>query len=161
MEVAGRGTAFARVGDGVMLTLNGTEQKILGDVLLGLRGVLATTDDREDPVIRRLYPPVSMDDELHAAVWDVINRGDLQERRRLAIDAAVATLDGGPLTGEQCQAWLTTLNDARIVIGVRLSVTEESEFTDFADEDDRTAFAIYGFLGKLLEELVGCLAGEE
>ena len=161
MEVAGRGTCFARVGDGVMLTLNHPERMILGDVLQGMRGILDLTEDREDPVIRRLYPPVSMDDELHAAVWDVINRGELAEQRRVALETVAETLDGGPLTGAQCQAWLTTLNDVRIVLGVRLSVTEETEFTDFEDDDDSASFAIYLFLGKMLEELVEALMGEE
>lgn len=160
MDVAGRGICFARVGDDVVLTLNRSERMLIADMLGILRDALENAEDDGDPAIRRLYPPATMDDDLAAAVYDVIHRGELVEGRRRAIEAVALTLAGGPLTGEQAQAWLTTINDARIMIGVRINVTEDSTTADF-DDDDSGLFIVYKFLSKILDELVGALMGEE
>lgn len=160
MDVAGRGICFARVGEGVVATLNQSERMLMADVLSILRDALENAEDDGDPAIRRLYPPATMDDDLAAAVYDVIHRGELAEGRRRAIEAVALTLAGGPLTGEQAQAWLTTINDARILIGVRIDVTEDSTISDFNDNDSGL-FIVYQFLGKILDQLVEALMGEE
>ncbi len=56
---------------------------------------------------------------------------DLTEQRLASIEAMEATLEAGSLSEEELVAWLGTMNDLRLVLGVRLAVTEESEPEDF------------------------------
>ena len=43
-------------------------------------------------------------------------------------------------------AWLGSLNSIRLVVGTRLGVTEETTEKDFAGDDGREMFALYGYL---------------
>jgi hypothetical protein len=51
------------------------------------------------------------------------------------------------------------LNDVRLVLGVRLAVTEESTSADFAgDAETETAFELYRYLSYLEENVVEALS---
>jgi hypothetical protein len=65
------------------------------------------------------------------------------------------------LTTEESLAWLKTLNDVRLALGVRLGVTEEFE-EQWArlkpDDPQWAAFEVYAWLGAVQESLVQALA---
>jgi hypothetical protein len=51
------------------------------------------------------------------------------------------------------------INDLRLVLGTRLDVSEDMDLDALADDDPLTpAFALYGYLGWLQEQIVAALA---
>ena len=70
--------------------------------------------------------------------------------------------DGGRirLSGDQAQAWLRSLNDIRLALGVRLEVTEDREATlgrAGHDSPQAAGLWIYDWLTLLQETLVEAL----
>ena len=62
---------------------------------------------------------------------------------------------------EEAQAWLTALNDLRLVLGTRLDVSDESLLEDLAEDDPRAPeLALYAYLSWLQEQLVEALSSE-
>jgi len=69
------------------------------------------------------------------------------------------TLDASALTEDELQSWLAVVNDMRLVIGVRLAVTEETAPSDYeGDEETMAAYALYAYLSYLEEEIVAALS---
>jgi hypothetical protein len=116
--------------------------------------------DRDDPVMKRLYPSAYMDDVGAADEFDSATRDDLTQQRLDALEGFERTLDAKTLTEDELVGWLGVLNDARLVLGVRLAVTEETVPTDFqGDETAMASYALYAFLSYLVEEIVDALSG--
>jgi hypothetical protein len=69
------------------------------------------------------------------------------------------TVDRSRLSEDELSSWLAAMNDLRLVLGVRLGVTEESEPTDYAaDPETERSYALYAYLSYLVEEIVDALA---
>jgi len=116
--------------------------------------------DREDPAVRRLFPSAYLDDAAASEEFDSVVRDDLADERRRSLDEMQRTLDASSLSEEELLAWLAVVNDLRLVLGVRLAVTEESTSADFAaDEETSASYALYAYLSYLEEEMVEALAG--
>ncbi len=122
-----------------------------------LRELLEGADPVEDAAMRRLFPAAYLDDTEAAREFDSFVRDDLTAERLRALETMAGTIDEDRLTEEQLLAWLGAINDLRLVLGVRLNVTEESEPQDFTGPDEST-FAIYAYLSYLEEEVVGALS---
>lgn len=121
--------------------------------------ILLDEGDAEDPALRRLYPSAYPDDPAAAAEFDGFVRDDLTEQRVKAIETMARTMDATHLDEEEASAWLAAINDLRLVLGVRLGVTEESEAEDFeADEGTHGSYALYGYLSILEEDIVEALS---
>lgn len=136
-----------------------SERDVLRALPAQLRALILDGDAREDPALRRLYPAAYLDDPSSTAEFDDVVRDDLTEQRLAAIDTMTRTLDERRLSGEEVEAWLASINDLRLVLGVRLAVTEESEPADFAgNEEDEASFALYRYLSMLEEDIVEALA---
>lgn len=153
-------------GDRVRRTRRGTfelripppERDVLRTLPGQLRELLAGADPIEDPVMRRLYPAAYLDDPEATREFDSLVRDDLTAERLQAIDTMADTIDAASVTEEQLAAWLAAINDLRLVLGVRLHVTEESEPADFAGGPEESTFAIYAYLSYLQEEVVRALS---
>lgn len=123
-----------------------------------------------DPVLARLFPDGYRDDPDAAAELRALTEDDLRTQKLENVNTLLATLplDGGPirLDSEQAEAWLLALNDARLVVGTRLEVTDDTDILDELDEAvlrDPTgprvfALSVYQLLGYLQESLVEALA---
>jgi hypothetical protein len=118
----------------------------------------------EDPALARLLPDAYRDDPDAAGEFRRYTEQSLRSAKQENAQAVLDTLpaDGGPvkLAAEQAQAWLRTLNDVRLVLGVRLGVTEEFEDQwEQLDPDDPASavFEIYAWLGAVQESLVQAL----
>jgi hypothetical protein len=122
--------------------------------------MLLDEGDAADPALRRLYPSAYPDDPVAAAEFDGFVRDDLTDQRMKAIDTMARTLDSEHLDEEEVSAWLAAVNDLRLVLGVRLAVTEESEPEDFeGDEGTHGSYALYRYLSILEEDIVEALSG--
>ncbi|HKE54456.1 MAG TPA: DUF2017 family protein [Actinomycetota bacterium] len=148
----------SRRGGGFDIRISGRERDVLATVPETLRAVLAS-GDAGDPVARRLFPSAYLDDEAASREFDDVVRDDLMERRLEAIATFERTVRADHVTEDELIDWLAALNDVRLVLGVRLAVTEESTSEDFAGEDEtETAFELYRYLSYLEENVVEALS---
>ena len=135
------------------------EREILATLPRQLRELIVGRDVLSDPALRRLYPSAYLDDPAAAAEFDGFVRDDLTARRMAAIDTMERTIEADRLSEEEVEAWLGAINDLRLVLGVRLGVTEESEPHDFAGDPEREAsFSLYSYLSFLEAEIVDALS---
>jgi hypothetical protein len=146
-----------RTGKGdIRLRLPRDERALLRSLPAQLRRLLVEAPD--DPSLERLFPP-AYDDAEDEADYRRLMGDELLEGRRRALRVIEETLDQDRLTKEQAEAWLTALNDLRLVLGTRLDVTEEM-LLERLRPDDPNAFEIslYAYLSWLQEQLVDALA---
>jgi hypothetical protein len=128
--------------------------------LPGTLRALLLSGDADDPALERLYPSAFTDDEEASAEFDAIVHDDLLDQRLAAIDTMERTLRAEHLTEQELIAWLAALNDLRLVLGVRLAVTEDATEADFAgDPEAEKAYELYRYLSYLEEHVVAALSG--
>ena len=85
---------------------------------------------------------------------------DLVEGRRQALRVLQETIDNDRLSLEEAEAWLTALNDLRLVLGTRLNVSEDTLLHGLDPREPRAReLALYAYLSGLQEELVAALGG--
>jgi len=143
------------------------EAEILRSMIEHLRAML----DEEAIVdeLRRLFPPAYTDDDAAQEEFSRLMHSDLKDGKRLAVSAALASLDRAStkkqelvmdLDEDEQQAWLGVLNDLRLFLGTRLEVTEEAyEAEPVAEDPTAQAMQLYLYLGWLEENLVEMLLG--
>src|SRR5436190_14016193 len=90
----------------------------------------------EDPSLRRLFPP-AYDDEADETEYRRLMGDELLGGRRRALQLLEETADHDRLSAEEAQAWLTALNDLRLVLGTRLDVREETLLHGLDPSDPR------------------------
>jgi len=119
----------------------------------------------DDPVLARLLPDGYRDDPAAAKEFRKFTESGLRSAKVAAARTLLATLprQGGKvrLSLEQAEAWLRSLNDVRLALGVRLGVTEEFDALgiDRAPDDPRFAYIlVYQWLAELQDSLVSALS---
>jgi hypothetical protein len=148
-----------RTGDGeYVLRLPDEERALLRFLPDDLRSLLDAAPD--EPDLRRLFPPAYEDAQDEAAYRELMGN-ELLEGRRQALRVLAETAQAERLTGEQAQAWLTALNDLRLVLGTRLGVTDDSLLEGLTENHPRAPeLALYAYLSWLQEQLVEALSSE-
>ena len=149
---------------GQMLEMLGPEDDVEQDPLAAAVGIGTATSLPEDPALARLFPDGYTDDPEASADFRRYTETSLREAKREAARTALASL-GEPgqrqvLTVEQAEAWLRALNDARLVLGQRLGITEEwDELIESLEEDDPRLGPLWAYdrLTYLQESLVQAL----
>ena len=118
----------------------------------------------EDPVLARLLPDAYGDDPESAGEFRRYTEPGLRSGKVEAARTVLATLPaaGGRvrLSPGDAEAWLRSLNDVRLALGVVLGITEdyEHEFANTEPGDPREAYLhVYDFLTFLQETLVRAL----
>ena len=111
-----------------------------------------------EPDLQRLFPPAYAGDPSSEAEYRRLMGSELLEGHREALRVMAATLDQPVLDEEQMAAWLTGLNELRLVLGTRLDVSEEQPPLDPADPA-APAMALYGYLTWLQQQAVDALSG--
>jgi hypothetical protein len=131
------------------------ERELLASLPAQLRELL----DSDDPATERLFPPAYAADPERDEDYQRLMHDDLVAHRRTALDVMEATLDQERLSEEELSAWLSALNDLRLVLGTKLDVSEDMYEEGMPPDDPRApAFALYGYLGWLQEQVVDALA---
>jgi Domain of unknown function (DUF2017) len=139
-----------------------------GDGLpLDLAAILATDGPAappDDPVLARLLTDAYGDDPDAAGEFRRYTEQGLRSGKVAAAQTVLATLprDGGRvrLSAGDAEAWLRSLNDVRLALGVVLGITEdyEREVGALDPGDPRQAYLhVYDFLTFLQETLVRAL----
>jgi hypothetical protein len=131
------------------------ERDLLANLVEQLRELLEMTTD--DPSVRRLFPTAYHEDPERDREYQQLVRDELLERRLAALATVEATAEADEVDEPQLTAWLTALNDLRLVLGTRLDVSEDQAHID-EDDPDAPAMAVYGYLSVLLGDIVDALA---
>jgi hypothetical protein len=146
------------------------EVKVLRKVASEVVGLLTEGFDHDDPVVGRLFPDVYPDEPGESSEYRRYTEGDLKTAK---IDQAGAVLAALPSTGggevrldaESAEAWLRALNDARLALGIRLDIEDQTDLEAELDEAvlrDPTSsrvfqLSVYAYLGYLQESLLDAL----
>jgi hypothetical protein len=118
----------------------------------------------DDPVLARLLPDAYPDDPAAAGEFRRYTESGLRSGKVAAARTVLDTLPeaGGRvrLSADEAQAWLRSLNDIRLALGVRLEVTEDREaMAEQAGQGGPQAAGlwVYDWLTLLQETLVEAL----
>ena len=145
---------FKSQPDGVSVRLSTDELAFLS----GLPGLLAHVDqDPADPAHARLHVAAYPDDPSAQADLEEITGPDLAVERQSDRGGFLASLerldsDGGLLTPDEAESWLTVLGDTRLALAARMGITEPG-WEDAGEPADPWQAAL-GFLAYLQAELV-------
>jgi hypothetical protein len=142
-----------RRGDGARLRLPEGERQLLRELAAELDERLADEADADD--LRRLFPPAYETAPEDEAEFRRLQRSELLDGHRQALRVIEETIERDHLSGQELDAWLTALNELRLVLGTRLDITEESygQWPDPRDPGARER-ALYLYLSALQEEAV-------
>ncbi len=122
----------------------------------------------QDPALARLFPDAYRGDPEQSGEFRRLTEPDLREGKRGNARAALASLESRedgepvPLDLDQARGWLGAVNDIRLVLSVRLDITDDADdvLARIGPEDPRFGIAnVYDWLGLLLESLVRALPG--
>ena len=130
-------------------------RQVLEALLEELRTLLQQTTD--DPAVRRLFPTAYHDDPERDREYQALVRDELLDRRLAALDTVRSSIAASELDGAGLTAWMTAVNDARLVLGTMLDVGEDQAPVD-PDDPDAPRHAAYGFLTHVLGEIVEALS---
>ncbi|MCW6007473.1 DUF2017 domain-containing protein [Micromonospora sp. CPCC 205371] len=161
---------FRRHGTHCVATFAADEVRVLRKVASEVVGLLSEGFDHEDPVVERLFPDIYPEDPHNSAEFRRYTEGDLKTSKIDQAGAILAVLpgDGGGevrLDGEEAEAWLRALNDARLAMGVRLEIKADTDLGEELDDAvlrDPTSsrvfqLSVYAYLGYLQESLLNAL----
>jgi hypothetical protein len=163
--------AFRRTRQGlVVVTLLAEEVELLS---MTARDMMTIVEEPPDGDVRdRLYPRAYLDptEETSQAEYDALVHDDLVAARRGAFESIVDALEAAipnargqveiTLARDEELRWLTGVNDARLVVGTALGVSEDLD-TDFQPGDPRFEYGVlYSWLTQLHFDLVSLLLDE-
>ncbi len=181
---------FRRTGDGVTARFGRPEATIIRDLveqvvelveperaaptteaddLATLVGLLDNGSGDEalpdDPVLARLLPDAYRDDPEAAGEFRRYTESSLRSAKVESAQTLLATLPAGggkvKLSPDEAEAWLRSLNDVRLALGVRLGVTDDFDALDEDVEADhpRSAYVqVYQWLAYIQGSLVAALS---
>jgi Domain of unknown function (DUF2017) len=166
-------TVFRRHGRQCVATFASDEVRVLRKVATEVVGLLMDGFDHSDPVVSRLFPEIYPDQAEASAEFRQYTEGELKTGKIDQAGAILAALppDGAGevrLDGEEAEAWLRAINDARLAMGVRLGITAETELSQELDDavmrDPASArvfqLSVYAYLGYLQESLLNALTDD-
>jgi Domain of unknown function (DUF2017) len=165
-----RRTFRRKRGGALVVALHPREVELLATTARDMAAIVG--DPPEGEVRDRLYPRAYLDptEEQAQREFDGLVHDDLVHARRAALETVAAGLETAEeasrgmlevtLEPEEEMQWLTAVNDARLVIGTALGVTEDTD-VDFAPDDPRFEYGVvYGWLTELHFDLVTLLLDE-
>lgn len=188
--VFGSRLGFSSSRRGIHLRLDPAEATVLAEMLQQLGALVgpgpeAPLDDDPltqllgpqdgdrpaDPALLRLFPDGYRDDEEASADFRRYTQGGLRTLKSERLQTSLAVLARFPADGDKAQsievspdeatAMLGTLNDLRLVLGVRLEIVSDDEdvSTTWAPDDPRQAtYGAYQWLTWLQASLLDAMA---
>ena len=159
------GRSFRRSRGGVRAQFDRVEVELLRTAREELRSTLERHDPN-DPVMRRLFPPMVLGDEQAEAETRALLHDELLEERLRGLDALVALLERGEahrggvrleLREDEPLLVLGVLNDLRLAIGASIDI--EAIDRERADDDEVLGYrlAVMDHFAWMQEQLLGIL----
>lgn len=156
--------SLTELGGRLQLDFADGEVAILRDLLSRVGDLLADADAEtdtvrrtpSDPVLARLLPDAHRDDPDVAAAHRELTEATVRQDKRADSDAVLADLprDAGSAVLSDPDAWLRALNDVRLMLGVELGVTEQTEFPRRVGSQRDLQLTVYFWLTHLQDCLV-------
>ncbi len=152
-----------RKGDGFVVDLGADETAVVRRLIGEIRELLIhpEPDDEAQTLIARLFPVAYPDDDEMETEYQRLMRDELVQSKLAAFDVidgalrARTTIDEGQLV-----AVMQSINSIRLVLGVMLDVSDDSDAGEVAEGfEDSPEYALYGYLSWLLEWCVRALTG--
>lgn len=140
---------FVAKDDQILVRLDEPMRGLLHRVGEELREVLLVNDPE---ATRRLYPTAYPDDDELESEYQEMVHDQLLMQRLDALDSFEATIDEEVISIEAADAWMTTINQVRLVLGTQLDVGEDEADIEEIDPDAHSKI-IYQVLSHILEEL--------
>jgi hypothetical protein len=159
-----RRTHFVRTGSGdYKLRLSKEERDMLASLPDQLEALLVAggpDSGAEGLGMVRLFPPAYLDDRSLDEEYHRLMRDELVRRRLESLSVVRETVRAERLDDAQLNAWMRVLNDARLILGTVLDVSEDSDVLDVDPESpDLPQRVLYLLLTGLVDEAVSALAG--
>nr|PZN35698.1 MAG: hypothetical protein DIU67_02560 [Actinomycetota bacterium] len=139
---------FRSEGDRIVASLSPQEKAFLSDVVPMLASI-----GPGDPALDRLTPPVILGDPEANEEWWRLMGPELREAKssdRRVFAHVMASEGDAALTEDEADAFLRVLNEARLVLGVRLGIEVEEDYEKL--DPDQTW--ILDYFAYLQEELM-------
>lgn len=144
---------------------NGTRDQV-ADELAAMVGMGdGDVEQPDDPVLARLLPDAYTGDPEAAHEFRRFTEASLRSAKVECAQTLLDTLPAGGgkvrLSSDQAEAWLRSLNDVRLALGVRLGVTDDFDGLndDVEPEDPRFAYVqVYQWLAYIQGSLVAALS---
>lgn len=144
---------------------NGTRDQV-ADELAAMVGMSdGDVEQPDDPVLARLLPDAYTGDPEAAHEFRRFTEASLRSAKVECAQTLLDTLPAGGgkvrLSSDQAEAWLRSLNDVRLALGVRLGVTDDFDGLndDVEPEDPRFAYVqVYQWLAYIQGSLVAALS---
>ncbi len=133
------------------LRLSSQERDLLRDLPRQLKDLMAQTDD---PALKRLFPPAYIDDREKESEYRRLVGDDLLQGRQAALDTMAATVDATELDEAQITAWLSSLNDLRLVLGTQLDIQEDEALSS------TPIHQVYYYLTMLEDAVISALSSQ-
>lgn len=141
-------------------------KQVVGEIRLVLRTHVSGTTSAGpagiDPVAQRLLPDGHRSDPELAQDYRGLTESGLRSEKLADADLVLGSIaaDGGRVKLDQdaAQAWLRTLNDLRLAIGVRLDVQETDDPVVRAEQTGDPRWSAYSWLTAVQGLLVDVLA---
>ncbi len=131
------------------------------DPLFALVGIDDSVATPDDPALLRLLPDAYPDDDEASLEFRRFTERSLRDAKLAAATRARDSLarDRGPIVidAADAQAWLTSLNDMRLIIGTRLGVSDDDDELDAGPDPADAITVIYHWLGGLQATLIDVL----
>lgn len=151
-----RRTFQAKGPDRFVVNLGAEEREVVKAVCEDLGSVLE--DGRDNPAVRRLFPTAhATDAEVDRQYQDLVH-SDLLSSRRAILAAVAASADEEELDREGLEQWMVGLNSVRLVLGTVLDVSEDGYPDLDRDDPQLPIWAVYEFLGSVVDAAVTALA---
>ena len=154
-----------RAGDGAFdLRIPADERELLRSIGPSLREILVdratSIEPGEDEAVDRLFPAAYPDDQERQAEYRLLAHDQLLESHLGALAVLEETVDADRLDEDQLLAWMRAINHVRLVLGVRLEITEDRDEWPRSRRDPRAAaFAVYDYLTYLQGDIIEALSG--
>lgn len=156
-------TLTARDGR-LQLDLADAEVALLRELLRRVADLLADPAHTEDtgrrtpvdPVLARLLPDAHREDADVAATHRDLTETALRLDKQADADAVLTSLPVGAGTAgiDDLDPWLRALNDVRLMLGVELGITEDTEPPHRVGDRRDMQLAVYFWLTELQDSLV-------
>ncbi len=125
-------------------------------LLLDLQEMALSHLEDNTPVARRLYPVAYQNSPEMEMDFQKLTREPLTNHHRQNLTTFEKTLVKSELTQDEALAWMSALNDMRLILGTALDI-DEDQVTPTEDDPNYEGFVVYDLLtylqGVLIEEL--------
>ena len=131
---------------------------MLSELCRQARALLEAEDPSSDPAVARLFPPAYQDDPLQNLEYETALGNAPRNGKLDAIATVERTVRAPDLSEEELLSWMKVVNDARLVLGTRIEITEQATLRDYPpDHPHHDSFGVYVYLTWLEDGILRAL----